>query len=176
MRQQPRNLNIDAGAPDRDADIADQVENAETAQLEDRVEKKRRPSRDDPSRRSCVDLACDSRFSELIFAVPREGTPTELRLALMRILDQFGFRDQITKPTRTSTDTSELPQVMLNFNALESLRRAFVAAIKSLEMSDKLQLVVDSPDKALIAIEAEHTDASFNRDNDKLKLIDTRTS
>ena len=39
-------LNIDAGAPDRDSDIADQVENAETAQLEDRVEKKRRPSRD----------------------------------------------------------------------------------------------------------------------------------
>ena len=134
-------LNIDAGAPDRDADIADQVENAETAQLEDRVEKKRRPSRDvHPAALAWTSLVIQ-RFSELIFAIPREGTPAQLRLALMRILDQFGFPDQITKPTRTSTDTSELPQVMLNFNALESLRRAFVAAIKSLEMSDLLQLV-----------------------------------
>src|SRR6185369_795785 len=138
-------LNIDAGAPDRDADIADQVENAETAQLEDRVEKKRRPSRDvHPAALASTSLVIQ-RFSELIFAIPREGTPAELRLALMRILDQFGFRDQITKPTRTSTDTSELPQVMLNFNALESLRRALAAAIKSIEMSssmsDTLQLV-----------------------------------
>ena len=138
-------LNIDAGAPDRDADIADQVENAETAQLEDRVEKKRRPSRDvHPAALAWTSLVIQ-RFSELIFAIPREGTPAELRLALMRILDQFGFRDQITKPTRTSTDTSELPQVMLNFNALESLRRALAAAIKSIEMSssmsDTLQLV-----------------------------------
>ena len=117
------------------------MENAETAQLEDRVEKKRRPSRDvHPVALAWTSLVIQ-RFSELIFTVPREGTPAELRLALMRILDQFDFRDQITKPTRTSTDDQELPQVMLNFNALESLRRAFVAAIKSLEMSDKLQLV-----------------------------------
>jgi ATP-dependent helicase/DNAse subunit B len=134
-------LNIDAGAPDRDADIADQVENAETAQLEEKVEKKRRPSRDvHPAALAWTSLVIQ-RFSELIFAIPREGTPADLRLALMRILDQFGFRDQITKPTRTASDTSELPQVMLNFNALESLRRALVAAIKSIEMSDMLQLV-----------------------------------
>jgi ATP-dependent helicase/nuclease subunit B len=150
-------LNIDAGAPDRDADIADQVENAETAQLEDRVEKKRRPSRDvHPAALAWTSLVIQ-RFSELIFAVPREGTPAELRFELMRILDQFGFRDQITKPTRTSTDTSELLQVMLNFNALESLRRALVAAIKSIEMSDKLQLVGNKSNPEI--------------DNDKQKLI-----
>ncbi|PYS67151.1 MAG: hypothetical protein DMF69_23930, partial [Acidobacteria bacterium] len=64
-----------------------------------------------------------------------------------RLLDQFGFREQIVEPTRKAADDQELPQVMLNFNALESLRRAFLAAIKSIEltalMSDKLQFVAD---------------------------------
>jgi hypothetical protein len=154
-------LNIDAGAPDRDADIADQVENAETAQLDEKVEKKRRPSRDiHPAALAWTSLVIQ-RFSELIFAVPREGSPNELRLGLMRILDQFGFRDQITKPTRVSTDTSELTQVMLNFNSLESLRRALLAAIKSIEMSmsDKLQFVATS------------STPTFEDPPDKLKLI-----
>lgn len=138
-------LNIDAGAQDRDADIADQVENAETAKLEEKVEKKRRPSRDiHPGTLAWTSLVIQ-RFSELVFAVPREGTAVELRLGLMRLLDQFGFRDQITRPTRKSADEDELPQVMLNFNALESLRRSFVAAIKSIEMSacmaDRLQFI-----------------------------------
>ena len=36
-------------------------------------------------------------------------------------------------------DEEQLPQVMLNFNALEALRRAFVAAIKSIEIGGALQ-------------------------------------
>ena len=168
-------LNIDAGSQDRDADIADQVENAETAKLEEKVEKKRRPSRDiHPAALAWTALVIQ-RFAELLFAVPREGTPVGLKLSLMNLLEHFGFREQITKPTRTSTDEQALPQVMLNFNALESLRRAFVAAIKSIEMSvpvsDMLQLVVDSPDKTLIAQDVDHTEKSLNNDNDKLKHI-----
>src|SRR5262249_8165853 len=72
-------------------------------------------------------------------------------LGLMRLFDQFGFRDQITRPSQ-NPDDNELPQVMLNFNALESLRRAIVAAIKSIELtavlsdevSDELQFVAAS--------------------------------
>ena len=158
-------LNIDSGAHDRDADIADQVENAETAKLEEKVEKKRRPSRDiHPATLAWTALVLQ-RFSELVFAVPREGTTAELRLGLMQLLDRFGFSDQITKPTRTSAETSELPQVMLNFNALESLRRALAAATKSIEMSDKLQFVDrSSPD-------AQSSNDALNHDHDKLKHI-----
>jgi ATP-dependent helicase/DNAse subunit B len=161
-------LNIDSGAYDRDADISDQVENAETAKLEEKVEKKRRPSRDvHPAALAWTTLVLQ-RFSELIFAVPRDGTPSDLRVALMKLLDQFGFRDQITGPTKNTTDDSELPQVMLNFNTLESIRRALVAAIKSIEMSeqsmsDMLQLV-DDPVK-------EPREESAEQDHDKLKHI-----
>ncbi|HEV8367682.1 MAG TPA: PD-(D/E)XK nuclease family protein [Pyrinomonadaceae bacterium] len=161
-------LNIDSGAHDRDADIADQVENAETAKLEEKVEKKRRPSRDiHPATLAWTALVLQ-RFAELVFAVPREGSTAELRLGLMLLLDRFGFSDQITKPTRTSAETSELPQVMLNFNALESLRRALAAAIKSIEMSqmsDKLQFVDDA------TTDAQSTKDTFTTDNDKLKRI-----
>ena len=129
-------LNIDAGAHDRDTDIADNVENAEIVKLEDKgVEKKRRPSRDvHPAALAWTALVVQ-RFAELLHAVPREGKPPALRTELMRLLDRFGFRDQIAEPARKSPDEQQLPQVMLNFNALEALRRAFVAAIKSIELT-----------------------------------------
>ncbi|HEY8413002.1 MAG TPA: PD-(D/E)XK nuclease family protein, partial [Pyrinomonadaceae bacterium] len=129
-------LNIDPGAHDRDTDIADNVENAEIVKLEDKgVEKKRRPSRDvHPAALAWTALVV-RRFAELLHAVPREGKPAALRTELMRLLDRFGFREQIAEPARKSTDEQQLPQVMLNFNALEGLRRAFVAAIKSIELT-----------------------------------------
>jgi ATP-dependent helicase/DNAse subunit B len=131
-------LSIDPGAHDHDTDIADNVENAEIVKLEDKgVEKKRRPSRDvHPAALAWTALVV-RRFSELLHAVPREGKPAALRVELMRLLDRFGFREQIAEPARKATDEKQLPQVMLNFNALEGLRRAFVAAIKSIELTAK---------------------------------------
>jgi len=131
-------LNIDPGAHDRDTDIADNVENAETAKLEEKgVEKKRRPSRDvHPAALAWAALVVQ-RFAELLHAVPREGKPSDLRGEIMRLLDRFGFRDQIAEPAKHATDEQQLPQVMLNFNALEALRRAFIAAIKSIELAGK---------------------------------------
>ena len=128
-------LNIDPGAHDRDADIADNLENAETAKLDEKgVEKKRRPSRDiHPAALAWTALVVQ-RFAELLHAVPREGKPAQLRFEVMRLLDRLGFRDQIAEPARRSADEEQLPQVMLNFNALEALRRALVAAIKSIEI------------------------------------------
>ena len=129
-------LNIDAGAIDRDADIADQVENAETVKLEEKgLEKKRRPSRDvHPAALAWTALVI-RRFAELIQAVPQQGTAVSLRFELMRLFESLQFREQIARPVRTTADDEELPQVMLNFNGLECLRRAFVAAIKSIELA-----------------------------------------
>ncbi|HEU5131748.1 MAG TPA: hypothetical protein VFT26_06585, partial [Pyrinomonadaceae bacterium] len=128
-------LNIDSAALERDTDIADNVENAEIVKLEDKgVEKKRRPSRDvHPAALAWTALVVQ-RFSELLHSVPREGKPAQLRAELMRLLERLGFRDQIAEPAKHSPDEKQLPQVMLNFNALEGLRRAFVAAIKSIEL------------------------------------------
>jgi len=128
-------LSIDASAHDRETDIADNVENAEIVKLDEKgVEKKRRPSRDvHPAALAWTALVV-RRFAELLYAVPREGKLTDLRAELMRLLDRFGFQDQIADPARKEQDEQQLPQVMLNFNALEALRRAFVAAVKSIEI------------------------------------------
>jgi ATP-dependent helicase/DNAse subunit B len=132
-------LNIDSTEQARDPDEADQIENAETAKVESAdVEKKRRPSRDiHPAAIAWASLVIQS-FAERIQAIPREGKPADLRLALMKLLDQFCFREQIAKPIRSAVEDRELPQAMLNFNSLEALRRAFVAAIKSIEIAATL--------------------------------------
>jgi ATP-dependent helicase/DNAse subunit B len=129
-------LNIDSAEQARDPDEADQIENAETAKVESAdVERKRRPSRDiHPATLAWTSLVIQA-FAEKIQAVEREGTPARLRLALMKLLEEFSFRDQITRPIRSAVADEELPQAMLNYNSLEALRRAFVAAIKSIEMA-----------------------------------------
>ena len=129
-------LNIGSGEQARDPDEADQIENAETAKVESAdVEKKRRPSRDiHPAAIAWTSLVLH-KFAERIQAVPREGRPSDLRMALIMMLEQFSFRDQIAAPIRKSLDDRELPQAMLNYNSLEALRRAMVAAIKSIEIA-----------------------------------------
>lgn len=129
-------LNIDSVEQARDPDEADQIENAETAKVESAdAERKRRPSRDiHPAALAWTALVLQS-FAEKIHVVAREGQPAGLRLGLMKLLDDFSFRDQISRPVRSVTDDEELPQAMLNYNSLEALRRAFAAAIKSIEIA-----------------------------------------
>ncbi|HXM36521.1 MAG TPA: hypothetical protein VN920_15105, partial [Pyrinomonadaceae bacterium] len=136
-------LNIDsADEQRRDPDEADQIENAETAKVEEKdVEKKRRPARDiHPAAIAWAALVIEE-FANRIRAVPQQGRPAELRLALMNLLDQFCFRAQIIRPIRNALEDRELPQAMLNFNSLEALRRAFVTAIKSIEIAGDLSVL-----------------------------------
>jgi ATP-dependent helicase/DNAse subunit B len=135
-------LNIDSDEQARDPDEADQIENAETAKVEAAdAERKRRPSRDiHPATLAWTSLVIQA-FAEKIEAVDREGTPVHLRKALMKLLEQFSFRKQITRPIRSAVEDEELPQAMLNYNSLEAVRRAFVAAIKSIEIADDIMSV-----------------------------------
>jgi ATP-dependent helicase/DNAse subunit B len=146
-------LNIDSVEQARDPDEADQIENAETAKVEE-GERKRRPSRDiHPAALAWTSLVIQS-FAEKIQAVAREGTPAGLRLVLMKLLEDFSFRDRITTPIRSVTEDEELPQAMLNYNSLEALRRAFVAAIKSIEIAgtiNKPPADAGGPDKTSLA-------------------------
>src|SRR5258706_1256983 len=129
-------LNIDSVEQARDPDEADQIENAETAKVDSAdAERKRRPSRDiHPAALAWTALVLQA-FAEKIQAMQREGTPAVLRLGLMKLLEEFCFRQQLTRPIRSVMDDEELPRAMLNYNSLEALRRAFVAAIKSIDIA-----------------------------------------
>jgi superfamily I DNA/RNA helicase len=84
-------------------------------------------------------------FAEHIQMMPREGLPLDLRKALMKLLEQFSFRDQIARPIRNSIEDRELPPAILNYNSLEGLRRAFVAAIKSIEIAASIDPSAEKP-------------------------------
>ncbi|MGH9971350.1 MAG: PD-(D/E)XK nuclease family protein [Pyrinomonadaceae bacterium] len=122
---------IEASSDDEDAQVAD----AETVQKEDRhVEKKRRPQRDvHPAALAWAALVI-KHFAAHIQAVPRAGQPVELRAALMKLMGQFEFRAQVSRPVR-KTEGHDLPRTTLDFHALEALRRALVTTIKSIEIT-----------------------------------------
>jgi ATP-dependent helicase/DNAse subunit B len=72
---------------------------------------------------------------QLIANAPDEGAPEDLRAALMSLLDQLEFSNQVSRPlikTRASTD---VPQTTLDIRGLESLRRAFAAAVRSFQLA-----------------------------------------
>ena len=126
-------LNIDTAEPASDDDEA-QMEDAETVQPEDKhVEKKRRPQRDVHPAVIAWSTLVIKRFAAHIQAVPREGPTSALRAAMMKLLDQFQFSEQVSGPIR-HTEDDELPRAALDLHALESLRRAFVTAIKSIQL------------------------------------------
>ena len=127
-------LNIDTPEPSSDDEEA-QIEDAETVQPEDKhLEKKRRPQRDVHPAVIAWSALVVKRFASLIQAVPREGTPYELRAAIMKVLDQFHFSQQVSKPIRHSED-DELPRPTLDLHALEGMRRALLTAIKSIQLT-----------------------------------------
>ena len=128
-------LNIDSFAASGDDDEDAQLEDAETIQPEDKqLEKKRRPQSDvHPGTIAWAALVIKTLAARLE-AVLREGQPAELRVSLMKLLDQLQFREQVTRPVRHSED-AELQRATFDLHALEALRRALLTAVKSIEVT-----------------------------------------
>ncbi|MEK6282616.1 MAG: PD-(D/E)XK nuclease family protein [Acidobacteriota bacterium] len=114
----------------------DQIEDAEKVATDDRgVEKKRRPSRDvHPAAIAWASLVLE-RLSDIVKSVVREGAPSDLRAGVMALLERLQFSTQIRRPARGDLDENEMPHVMLDLRGLEALRRSFVAAVKSIQVT-----------------------------------------
>lgn len=121
------------GAGDEETD---QIEDADKVATDDRgVTRKRRPPRDvHPAAIAWASLVFD-RLGDTIKSIKREAAPSDLRSSLMALLERLQFSSQIRKPARVVFDESQLPHVMLDLRGLEALRRAFVAAVKSIELT-----------------------------------------
>jgi ATP-dependent helicase/DNAse subunit B len=74
---------------------------------------------------------------QLIASAPQEGTPDELRAAIMLLLERLEFSKQVSNPLRTihSMDT---PQATLDVRGLESTRRALAATVRSFQMAESV--------------------------------------
>lgn len=128
-----------------DDEETDQIEDAEKVATDDRgVEKKRRPSRDvHPAAIAWASLVLN-RLNEIIQSAAKEGAPRDLRTAVMGLLERLQFSKQIRRPARNVLDETELPHVMLDLRGLEALRRALVAAVKSIDVTAPLAGDVDT--------------------------------
>jgi ATP-dependent helicase/DNAse subunit B len=70
-------------------------------------------------------------LQQAIAAMPEAGTPEALRAALMRLLEQLQFADQINQPFNERAKQNDLPQATLDVRGRESLRRAIAAAVRA---------------------------------------------
>jgi len=102
-----------------------------------RPEKKRRPSREIHAATIAWSALVVRRLDQLIKELPDRGRPAVLRSELIRVLDKLQFYTAATKATRTDSET-ELAQLTLDRRGLESLRRAFVAAGRGIQIATEV--------------------------------------
>ncbi|MFN2578368.1 MAG: PD-(D/E)XK nuclease family protein [Pyrinomonadaceae bacterium] len=70
-------------------------------------------------------------LQQLLSALPEEGTVDELRLAVMLLLDQLQFSNQVNYPFARKPGASDIPQASLDVRGRESLRRAIAGAVRA---------------------------------------------
>jgi superfamily I DNA/RNA helicase len=75
---------------------------------------------------------------QLIAYTPEEGTPDELRTALLWLLDRLEFSKQVRRPLGRGQDYDDAPQATLDVRGLESLRRALAATVRAFRFADEV--------------------------------------
>jgi len=76
-------------------------------------------------------------LQQIIANVPGEGTTEELRAAMMLLLERLEFSQQVSLPLNQAA-TNDVQQATLDVRGLESLRRAFAAAVRSFEYAERV--------------------------------------
>ena len=111
---------------------------------EDETAPKEKPKRPAPVHPAAIawTMLLMEHLRQEIAAMPEEGTPNELRAALMVLLDQLQFSTQVSAALTRRERAPDVPQVMLNIRGLEALRRALAATVRSFDFA---QQVVSEP-------------------------------
>ena len=118
-----------AGDDNEDAAVLAQDEAGEDAAPRDR---RKKPAPIHPAAIAWTMLAMDH-LRQGVASLPDEGSPEELRQALMLLLDRMEFSHQVSGPLRKAESAADVPQATLDVRGLESLRRAFAAAVRSFD-------------------------------------------
>ncbi len=77
-------------------------------------------------------------LQQLLSAMPETGSVEELRSALMILLDQLQFSNQVNVPFDRRSGAADIPQATLDVRGRESLRRAIVAAVRSFSYASQV--------------------------------------
>ena len=120
-------LSLIAGDDQEDAAALAQDEAGEDAPAKD---KRKKPAPIHPAAIAWTMLVMDH-LRQRVTSLPDEGSPEELRQALMLLLDRLEFSHQVSRPLRRAAAAVDVPQATLDIRGLESLRRACAAAVRS---------------------------------------------
>ncbi|HBB98427.1 MAG TPA: hypothetical protein DC054_23850 [Blastocatellia bacterium] len=94
------------------------------------IDRRKKPARVHPAAIAWTILVM-KHLQHLLSALPEEGTVEELRLALMLLLDQLQFSNQVNVPFERKPGANDIPQATLDVRGRESLRRAISAAVRA---------------------------------------------
>ncbi|MGZ8847303.1 MAG: PD-(D/E)XK nuclease family protein, partial [Pyrinomonadaceae bacterium] len=75
---------------------------------------------------------------QLLSAVPEEGAVEDLRSALMLLLNQLQFSNQVNLPFGRTSGAHDVPQATVDVRGRESLRRAIAAAVRSFSYASEV--------------------------------------
>ena len=117
------------------ADAADAAAEAQAPVADEPPkEKSKRPSPVHPAAIAWTMLVMDH-LRQTIASAPEDGTPDELRAAVMLLLDRLEFTKQVRRPLRGVGYFSDIPQATLDVRGIESLRRALSATVRGFQMA-----------------------------------------
>jgi ATP-dependent helicase/DNAse subunit B len=123
-----------AGDESADGDDAAAIAEPEPPPDDAPKEIRKRPAPIHPAAIAWAILVMDH-LQQTIANVPSEGTTEELRRGVMLLLDRLEFSAQVSRPLNQA-GLNDVPQATLDVRGLESLRRAFAAAVRSFEYAD----------------------------------------
>ena len=114
---------------------------------DDEIAPKEKPKRPAPVHPAAIawTMLLMEHMRQVIAAMPEEGTPNDLRGALMVLLDNFQFSKEVSAALTRRERAPDVPQVMLNIRGLEALRRALAATVRSFDFAQQVVSGVCAP-------------------------------
>ncbi|PYS70180.1 MAG: hypothetical protein DMF73_13370, partial [Acidobacteria bacterium] len=119
-------------AGDESDDPAATAEDEAPQEDEAAIDRRKKPASVHPAAIAWTILVM-KHLQQLLSAIPEKGTVEELRLALMLLLDQLQFSNQVNRPFERKPDASDIPQATLDVRGRESVRRAITATVRSFD-------------------------------------------
>src|SRR5262249_51655445 len=97
-------------------------------------EKPKRPAPVHPAAIAWTALLIEH-MRQSIATLPEEGTPNDLRAALMTLFETLQFSKQVSGALTRHERATDVAQVMLNIRGMEALRRALAATVRSFDFA-----------------------------------------
>jgi ATP-dependent helicase/DNAse subunit B len=116
---------------DDDAATAEEEPPSDDTPVKD---KRKKPSSVHPAAIAWTVLVMEH-LRQLIAKAPAEGAPEDLRAGLMLLFDRLQFWNQVSQPLLETHASTDVFQTTLDLRGLESLRRAFAAAVRSFQFA-----------------------------------------